>query len=626
MKEEVEIIQDHVFENKFSNYLKEKYKTYASINILAFRNQQRLLKDIYIPLTLKEESYKATKPKQFKITAYKDNFIPKYKKVLITDTAGMGKSTLSRKLFLSAIEKNAGVPVLIELRRLSEERTILDEIFDELKILNEDLDKEFVLELIKRGDFIFFLDGYYEIPVKSKKAVTENLQKFINHATENYFVLTSRPEESLTAFGQFQSFSINGLAEKEVSQLLRKYDGNRKLSRSLIEKLKEGIFEELKEFLSNPLLTSMLYTAYEFKPTIPLKKHLFYRQVYDALFEAHDLSKGDYFQREKRCGLGIDDFHTVMRYVAFICLKKDQIEFTKDELLKVIKLAKKQCEIIEFKESLLLDDLVKAVPLFAKDGLRYKWAHKSIYEYFVAQFIHVDTGKSRQKILNDLVRNENGPDCQHIIEIYATIDYKSFKNELVYHIVKEYIESYEKHNYLLDQSNKLSPKVKDYISNYFINVFNLQYFKNDNQRMMQMIEFSSNMKFNHYILPFPLKEPLKYFIELKSRKSYDYIVIIPLSQNNESLIHRGILDSANYKMETLSLLNRYFQSENKLMIDIVEFLKENKDNSAKKEMLNKIFDGIYSIMPVFNYVACKAFVERIDKMNVSQEEDHFLSI
>ncbi|WP_146744058.1 hypothetical protein, partial [Aequorivita antarctica] len=57
-------IQDHYFDNKFKDYLIEKYKTYSILNILAFRNQQRLLDDIYLPLTLIES--KSTKPKKYK--------------------------------------------------------------------------------------------------------------------------------------------------------------------------------------------------------------------------------------------------------------------------------------------------------------------------------------------------------------------------------------------------------------------------------------------------------------------------------------------------------------------------------------------------------------------------------
>ncbi|GAA5044551.1 hypothetical protein GCM10011506_48120 [Marivirga lumbricoides] len=127
-------LQNHFFDNKFNDYLLERYKSYSVLNILAFRNQQRLLKDIYLPLTLALES-SAAKEIEFCVTEYDKEFISTYQRILIIDTAGMGKSTISKKLFLSAIENNSGIPVFIELRRLKRNRSIIEEIYNELKLV-----------------------------------------------------------------------------------------------------------------------------------------------------------------------------------------------------------------------------------------------------------------------------------------------------------------------------------------------------------------------------------------------------------------------------------------------------------------------------------------------------------
>lgn len=428
-------IQDHFFDSKFNEYLLERYKTYSILNILAFRNQQRLLKDIYLPLTITIES-PPTNDIEHVITTYDKDFISSYQRILIVDTAGMGKSTISKKLFLSAIEENSGIPVFIELRRLNKNRSLLDEIYQELKLVNENIDAEFVLDLIRRGDFIFFLDGYDEISSEDKKSVTEDVQRFVNNSAENTFILTSRPDDSLASFGNFQSFSIKALEENQVYELLGKYDENGELSKSLITKLKDQYYSSLSDFLTNPLLVSLLFTAYEYKHIIPLKKHIFYRQVYDALFEAHDLSKGDYYQRDKFCKLSIDDFHTILRYISFICLKRDKIEFNKDEILHIIDEAKEKCEIITFEKSAFLKDLVTTVPLFIKEGLYYKWAHKSLYEYFSAQFIYQDTGDKRPTLLRSLTQSK----YINIIDIYSNIDYRSFRNEIIEKYITDFVE------------------------------------------------------------------------------------------------------------------------------------------------------------------------------------------
>lgn len=190
------------------------------------------------------------------------------------------------------------------------------------------------------GEFIFFFDGYDEISSSNKAFVTKNIQDFVAKAPNNKYILTSRPEEELACFGEFQEFRIRELKKVESYDLLRKYDISGKTSRLLISKLKTGNYSMINEFLKNPLLVSLLFAVFDFKQTIPLKKHIFYRQVFDAYFDSHDLSKGDSYVHEKKSNLDLDDFDKVMRKIGYECLRKQKIEFEKDELLKIIDSAK----------------------------------------------------------------------------------------------------------------------------------------------------------------------------------------------------------------------------------------------------------------------------------------------
>jgi hypothetical protein len=72
----------------------------------------------------------------------------------------------------------------------------------------------------------------------------------------------------------------------------------------LVDILKGNEYKAVYEYLTNPLLVSMLFAAFDFKQTIPLKKHLFYEQVYDAYFEKHDLTKGDSYKASERIKIG----------------------------------------------------------------------------------------------------------------------------------------------------------------------------------------------------------------------------------------------------------------------------------------------------------------------------------
>lgn len=432
----------------FEEYLFRTYKKYSIINTLVFKNEQRFLKDLYIPLTIIRDDHQRTKDKeQVKIDKYPIELVRSYNKILITDTAGMGKSTLTKRLFLDVIENGQGIPIYIEMRRLKEGRPILIEIQEQINSLSKEFDSKLLLEFIQTGGFIFFLDGYDEISLEDRISVTTNVQDFISKAGNNVFILTSRPEQALSSFGDFQTFLISPLTKKEAYELLRKYDNQGPTSKQLIDELKSGQYEMINEFLKNPLLVSLLFAAFDYKQTIPLKKHIFYRQVYDAYFDSHDLSKGDSYIHDKCSKLDIDDFERVLRYVGYRCLRCQKIEFEKDALLQIINEAKDFCPDLDFNSSDLFTDVLTAVPLFCKDGQYYRWVHKSLQEYFSAQFIYKDAKGNQDTILTALYNSENLDKYINLLDIYFDIDNWGFKKNILLPLCESYMSFYNSNVY-----------------------------------------------------------------------------------------------------------------------------------------------------------------------------------
>lgn len=427
----------------FGEYLYRTYKKYNIVNTLALKNQQKFLKNIYVPLTLETYISDNTTHKKYKIEQFPSEMLQEYSgRLLITDTAGMGKSTLMKRMFIDVIENGYGIPIYIELRRLSKERTILKEIHEQINSISKEFDEDLLLEFIQTGNFIFFLDGYDEISSDNRVSVTSDIQTFVSKAFDNSFILTSRPESALASFGDFQKATIAALTKKEAYELLRKYDNGGEVSRLLIEKLRSGEYSMIDEFLRNPLLVSLLYTAFDHKQTIPLKKHIFYRQVYDAYFDAHDLSKGDSYIHDKKSKLDIDDFDRVLRYIGFLCITKQKIEFEKDEILSIIDKAKNYCRDLNFTSSDFLEDILCRVPLFCVDGNYYKWVHKSLQEYFAARFIHKDCEKSSD-VLNRVYESDNLDYYINMLDIYADVDLFDFKCTILKPLCLDFIHFYE---------------------------------------------------------------------------------------------------------------------------------------------------------------------------------------
>ncbi len=420
---------------KFDEYLQRTYEKHTYLTTIVFQNQKKRLVDLYLPLTVKS----AKDSREIVIDSYRPEFLPDEKKVLLTDTAGMGKSTILKLMFLSCIERNKGLPVFVELRKLRHDKRILDVIYSELNALGEDFDKDFVLRLINRGDFVFFLDGYDEIPFDERQAVTQDLQNFVSKARNNLFMVTSRPETSLASFPDFQRFSVEPLKKDEAFGLIGKYGQGGSLSEELIKKLKRPELKPIEEFLTNPLLVSLLYKSYEYKSTIPFKKHIFYRQVYDSLFESHDLTKEGGFERRKHSQLDIEDFHRVLRSLGILTVKLGQIEFEKDRLISLLREARSQCPSLEFKEADFLRDLLSTVPLFLCEGDHYRWAHKSIQEYFAAQFICFDAKGNQAPMLRAISTSKNNAKYANLLDLCYDIDYKTFRRSIIYDLITQFL-------------------------------------------------------------------------------------------------------------------------------------------------------------------------------------------
>ncbi|MGE8022121.1 NACHT domain-containing protein [Peribacillus frigoritolerans] len=399
-KEINEKLEQFAFE-VFSDYLNRTYRDQNNFNIIALGLQQVKLESTYIPLTI----YSTEKSEMITLDSYNAEFAEKYKRIVIEDTAGMGKSTLMKKLFISAIQQNEGIPIFIELRHLTKKKDILDTIIENINPMKETHTKEFILEVMDRGDFIFFLDGYDEIPFQHKENVTKQIKQFISNANNNIFFLTSRLDDSLSSFGEFQKFEIQDLSKIEAFSLIKKYDEITQLdlASSIIKQIEETIegdrFSELESFLGNPLLVSFLYLTFKHKKDIPALRIDFYRKVYDALFELHDLSK-ESFKREKYSGLSSGNLQKVLWKLGFLCLRENDNDYDKNKLLKLISHAKNSPYFKEIQEDYILKDLLETVPLFTTIGLGYKWSHKSFMEYFAAYFI--DNQENREKILNDI--------------------------------------------------------------------------------------------------------------------------------------------------------------------------------------------------------------------------------
>lgn len=412
-------------------YLTFSYRSNALMHTIVFRGVEKNIFDLYIPLTLCHEEKEKTRRIVVNENAM-EQIMSNCKRNIIIDNAGMGKSTIAKYLATQAVINKSGIPIMVELRKLKKDKSIMAFIEEQFDLFNKKIVIEDLKCMLREGGFIFFFDGYDEVATELRQTVTEDIRYFIERAPENTYILTSREESELSSFGDFFGYTIQPLQMKEAFALIRKYDNNGKNAEDLIIKLKEEQnLKVLKEFLTNPLLVSLLYKTYMYKGEIPYKKIEFYKQVYEALFNDHDKSK-DAYVHPKQSGLDINDFERVLMTLGFLGIKKWQVEYEeKGELIRDIRIGIKNLVGSSPKAQDFLDDMIIAVPLFRKDGSTYRWIHKSFMEYFAAKYICYEMGDRKEILLQNISGRDNSMMYKNMLDFCYEMDLKTFRKAVL---------------------------------------------------------------------------------------------------------------------------------------------------------------------------------------------------
>lgn len=616
----------------FWNYLERTYKKLLKIRPIGFQEPLDFL-DVYIPLSIEDCK---RNHEGFIIDGFPEKLLHKH--TLIVDNAGMGKSTIAKRMFISVFENgNFGIPILIELRHLSKENNVINEILNQIKNLSSDFNENLLTTLVEKGGFVFFLDGYDEITYNEKTSVTESLQSFIEKASNNNtFILTSREDEALSGFQSFDQYSIKQLTEQDAYKLLRNLDNSGEKSGLLIEKLQNEL-SGVEDFLVNPLLVTLLFTAFDYEPTIPPKKYLFYDQVFNAFFQQHDLSKGGGWQRDKHCKLAKDDFERILRCIGFISIINHKIEFTRPEITSIIEKAKNNNRTINFQASDFLKDLIETVPLFTKDGTTYKWTHKSLAEYFAVEFIVRDSMKEEQYYIEKLYEKDDGVLNENLFDLYFDINPAGFRKYLLlpclYKIKNEVLAKKEDIYKTLFCSGTIGsiiiirPKRKKILNKFEyerdLDVFKLPNYvlcfdQKPSKKWWTVLRILIEKKYLFQFEQIPLPPPTKHQKRFADDSKIKNLLKNVLPTRKQKHVSKRFLDNnSNLQIDSidsreLPVLKRFLDNNSELMINSSNI--ENYDVEIVFELLQILFFRNHrKSFPLLNRETCEKEIYEIEQ-------------
>lgn len=592
-------------EDCLSEYLLRCYAKNNIMTTIVFGRLQKTLEDLYIPLTLEE--YRNV-DKKWVIDENCYDILDNYSRILIVDMAGMGKSTIVKYFACQGVNLNKCIPIVIELRRLEKNQSILEYIQTQINSLDKNIRIEEIVAILKKGDFVIFFDGYDEIANENKSDVLDAIQEFSDKATNTKIVITSREEDDLNSLGGYKCVNIKPLTKEDAYNLIEKYDYDGEISKKLIKKLKkDSSMDVLKEFLENPLLVSLLYKTFEYKEEIPYKKIDFYEQVYAALFSIHNKTKGSSFVYKKKTNLDEYQFAQILCRFAFLSVKIDKMEYSFQLINQLLERSVEVLSLVEVYAGDYLYDLIHVIPLIQKEGNNYKWIHKSFMEYFASCFI-CNSRALKDIYLKKMAFSNNSNRYYNLLDFCYELDTLGFKESIILPSLKRFVEIYE-----------------EYVQKEVFNEFGFKYVN----MLIQLLFFIENA---HFI---KIKYDLEKDIEESCLKDDFFEAVIKVKRSFKEKIRENysIISDKGYT------LIFFYECKNYTLYKILKekfpeifkeiFLKENADIQMAvvyklEEIINKPIEKeyfkiiesscsiIFSDNKIIVYDKCKRMIKEIE--------------
>lgn len=387
----------------YEDYLRNTKNKYRKIKTLIYRHAPKELYSFYecIGVFYNGENID---------TSNINNLINKESKIVITGSGGMGKTILLKHLFLNAIEETGYIPVFIELRSLN----IVDEknislkrtIYDMLVQNGFNLEEEYFEYSLSEGGYVILLDGLDEVNRDKVSKVTTEIRNFSDKYSGNKYIVSSRPSDDFIGWNDFAEMSSMKLTKQQALELIKKIEFDEKVKQVFYKELDDKLYEKYKSFASNPLLLNIMLLTFNNNASIPDKLNDFYEQAFSTLFNMHDATK-DAYVRDIRTGLSCEDFKLLFAYMCFKSYFRDEYEFSEVKLRKYIQESKDKFGEMQFTIDEFQEDLTMSVCMLMKDGLNYRFVHRSFQEYFAAWYTCKLTDDVQQKLLTNWLKESN---------------------------------------------------------------------------------------------------------------------------------------------------------------------------------------------------------------------------
>lgn len=391
-----------LFGQGFTRYLSNATKRYNSVKTIATGIEPRSIigKDnIYVNIGV---SY----GKKTIGTETVEPLLNVSKNILIFGTGGIGKSMLMRYFFLNTANRGDYVPVLLELRKISEqgagELSVIDLIYSCMSNFDVELPRDQFEYSLRLGKYLFLFDGLDEVKDALLPEAEEAIQLFASRYPNNPCIITSRPRQELTHLETFIPISANTLSKEQAICMAKKIWKEDEKTIEFCRQLEETLYEKHKSFAEIPLLLSMMGLTFMRNSSIPDHLADFYQKAYEALYSVHDGQDKGYFHREFKCkDLDERSFTKLWARFCFQTYNDEKYEFERNDLLEYLKRSIQKLNLA-VKEDDFLSDLRNVVCMIVEDGSTFKFSHRSFQTYFAAVYTVGLTDDQQKKLFEKI--------------------------------------------------------------------------------------------------------------------------------------------------------------------------------------------------------------------------------
>lgn len=310
--------------------------------------------------------------------------LPDDTNIVIRGTVGQGKSIFLRYLCSQEIRIGKNIPIFIELRKIGEGTNIKDLLFSTLNAWGFNVDEDLFDFFAKSGKFYILADGFDEIGSSFVKDTITQLENWSEKYQSLRIVVTSRPDSGIDRSTYFRVFNLAPLAQEDQQGIVYTLTKNNQQRDSIVNSIKQSP-SDIKGLLTTPLMMTLLVVVYKSTQKIPEQFSEFYEDLFQTLLIRHDKSKPGYF-RERHCNINERRLQEIFEAFCFFASKEDltTMKFEKIHSLsnEAISTSQASCDSASF-----IHDITKICCLVIQEGFDYHFVHKSVREFYTANFI-----------------------------------------------------------------------------------------------------------------------------------------------------------------------------------------------------------------------------------------------